>query len=216
VTTPIPDYTPDGEWRRQTDALRDALRGSFDHVTLLADSLEFRRTPASGFDGIGIYDNFIAPEAYAGYAAGASAADLVFSFNINPGFDSIEPRTPGDCYAPQPFAPPTQWLDWTRAEDRERAAQRSEERIAASWVATHRAQTDPRLSNVRRGFFLVYLNSFNEWHEGHAFEPMKDAADLTPGELAYGYHNPAHGSYRLETLRALLRVAQQPPVRPAA
>ena len=66
-------------------------------------------------------------------------------------------------------------------------------------------QTDPALSNARRGFFLVYINSFNEWHEGHAFEPMKDFAQLTPDERAQGYHNPSDGVYRLETLGALLR-----------
>jgi hypothetical protein len=207
VTRPVADYTPDDVWRRQTDSLRDTLRASFDHVTLLADSLEFRRTPASGFDGIGIYDNFIGPERYAGYAAGASAAGLVFSFNINPGFDSIEPRTipPKSCYEPQPFAPATQGLDWGLADHRERAAQISAERIAASWEATQAVQTDPALANFNRGFFLVYINSFNEWHEGHAFEPMKDAADLTPAERAFGYHNPGSGGYRLETLGRLLR-----------
>jgi hypothetical protein len=34
---------------------------------------------------------------------------------------------------------------------------------------------------------------------------MKDVAQLTPDERAQGYHNPAEGSYRLETLGALLR-----------
>jgi hypothetical protein len=48
------------------------------------------------------------------------------------------------------------------------------------------------------------VNSFNEWHEGHAFEPMKDAADLTPPERALGYHNPEQGAYRLATLRGLV------------
>jgi hypothetical protein len=66
-------------------------------------------------------------------------------------------------------------------------------------------QTDPLLENARRGFFLVYVNSFNEWHEGHAFEPMKDAAELRPEERALGYHNPADGSYRMSLLRALLQ-----------
>jgi hypothetical protein len=70
----VSDHTPDAVWRRQTDSLRETLRADFDHVTLLADSLEFARTPAAGFDGIGIYDNFVAPADYAGYAAGASAA----------------------------------------------------------------------------------------------------------------------------------------------
>ncbi|HEV7502672.1 MAG TPA: hypothetical protein VGQ33_21795, partial [Vicinamibacteria bacterium] len=61
------------------------------------------------------------------------------------------------------------------------------------------------LENVRRGFFLVYVNSFNEWHEGHAFEPMADAATLTADQRALGYHNPADGGYRLATLSTLLQ-----------
>ena len=66
-------------------------------------------------------------------------------------------------------------------------------------------QTDPALANARRGFFLVYINSFNEWHEGHQFEPMRDADDLTRAERAIGYHNPDDGGYRLKALRKLLR-----------
>ncbi|MBI3932984.1 MAG: hypothetical protein HY317_06180 [Acidobacteria bacterium] len=205
----VPDYTPDDVWRRQTDALREATRRDFDHVTLLADSLEFRRTPASGFDGIGIYDNFIPPEDYAGYAEGASAAGLLFSFNVNPGYDEIEPRDvdPDSCYRPRPFAPPTDDLDWTKPEDRERAALRSRQRIVTSFQATLEVQQRPDLSNARRGFLLAYVNSFNEWHEGHAFEPMKDAAELSPEERAFPYHNPARGDGRLVALRALVRSA---------
>jgi hypothetical protein len=207
-THPIDNYTADAQWRSQTDAVREALRGQFDHVTLLADSLHWPRTVASGFDGITVFDNYIAPERYAGYAAGASAADLVFSFNINPGFDMIVDRDaePGSCYSPPDFAPPAEAaLDWTRSEERERAARLSKARIAAAFEATLRVQTDPALANAQRGFFLVYINSFNEWHEGHAFEPMKDFAQLTPDERALGYHNPADGSYRLDALGALLR-----------
>jgi hypothetical protein len=203
----VPDYTPDGEWRRQTDSLRDAVRGSFDKITLLADSLEFVRTPASGFDGIGIYDNFIPPEDYARYAAAASAAGLVFSFNVNPGYDQVEPRVfpQGPCpYEPRPFAPPTTGIDWSQPEGRELAARQSQQRIEQSFRSTLAVQTDPALENVRRGFFLVYVNSFNEWHEGHAFEPMKNAADFSPAERAIGYHNPAQGDYRLRALSALL------------
>jgi hypothetical protein len=219
VTRPVDDYTPDQVWRAQTDAVRDALRHDFDHVTLLADSLEFARTPASGFDGIGIYDNYVGPETYARYATGASAAGLVFSFNVNPGFDGIQPRVIPDCYSAPAFAPAASGLDFTRADDRERAALLSQQRITASFAATLAVQADPALTNVKRGFFLVYVNSFNEWHEGHAFEPMKDAADLSPAERAQGYHNPADGDYRLATLgrlvRSVLRGEREPFDRPS-
>jgi len=208
TVSPVSDHTSDAVWRRQTDSLRDALRADFAHVTLLADSLEFARTPAAGFDGIGIYDNFVPPADYAGYAAGASSAGLLFSFNVNPGYDQVEPREPpaGPCpWEPRPFAPPTAALDWSQASGRERAAQQSAARIAESFDATLRVQTDPGLGNAQRGFLLVYINSFNEWHEGHAFEPMADAATLTPEQRAVGYHNPADGGYRLAALSARLR-----------
>jgi hypothetical protein len=206
TTRPISVHTPDSVWRRQTDALRRTLREDFDHLTLLADSLEFARTPASGFDGIGIYDNFIPPAAYRELARGASLAGLLFSFNVNPGYDQVEPRSSEDpCYAPRPFAPPTPGLDFATAEGRERAAAASISRIQSSWEATLEVQLDPLLENRRRGFFLVYLNSFNEWHEGHAFEPMKDAAELTAAERAQGYRNPARGDYRLRALGDLQR-----------
>jgi len=207
-TRPISNYTTDAQWRSQTDEVRESLRGEFDHVTLLADSLHWPRTVAAGFDGITVFDNYIGPERYAGYAAGASASDLVFSFNVNPGFDMIVDREvePGSCYSAPPFAPPAEAaLDWSRADEHERAARLSRARIASALEATLRVQTDPALSNARRGFFLVYINSFNEWHEGHAFEPMKDFSQLTADERALGYHNPADGSYRLDTLGALLR-----------
>jgi hypothetical protein len=213
VTSPVPDYTPDSLWREQTDRLRNTLKGEFDHLTLLADSLEFRRTPDSGFDGIGIYDNFIGPETYAGYALGASRAGLLFSFNVNPGYDQIEPRVveTGSCYAPRPFAPSASSFDWSRADERERAAQLSEGRIQESWDATLAVQTDPSLTNAQRGVLVVYINSFNEWHEGHAVEPMKDSADLLPEERALGYHNPARGGYRLATLTGRMHSLTQAP-----
>jgi len=212
VSRRVADYTDDDEWRRQTDSLRRTLRGDFDHLTLLADSLAFPRARASGFDGIAIYDNFVPPSSYAAHAVGASGSDLVFSFNVNPGFDGIEPRRiePGSCYAPTPFAPPAEGLDFTRGEDRERAAALSAGRIGESFAATLAVQSHPALANVKKGFFLVYVNSFNEWHEGHAFEPMKDAAELRPDERAFGYHNPARGDYRLATLATLLRVVLTP------
>jgi Glycosyl hydrolase family 99 len=205
----VPDYTPDSVWREQIDGLREDLRHDFDRVLLLADSLDFGRTPASGFDGIGIYDNFIAPVDYAGLARGASRAGLLFSFNVNPGYDEILLRdvSENSCYQPRPFAPPAPGpaLDFDRAEDRERAAALSAERIRESLKATVEVQSDPALSNYRNGFFLAYVNSFNEWHEGHAFEPMKDDVALTPGERAFGYRNPRDGDYRIAALGEELR-----------
>ena len=202
----VPDFTPDDVWRRQIDHVRDTLRADFARVTLLADSLEFGRTPASGFDGIGIYDNYVAPDLYPPLAEGASLAGLVFSFNVNPGYLQIEPRQTDDpCYAPRAFAPEADDLDLSTPEGRERAARLSAERVRLSFETTLAVQTDPALENARRGFFLVYVNSFNEWHEGHAFEPMKDAADLTPEERGQGYLNTSDGGYRLRTLGSLVR-----------
>jgi len=205
--SPVPDHTPDDVWRGQIDRIRRTLRGEFDRVTLLADSVHFARTPASGFDGIGIYDNFIGPEQYAAIADAASEAGLLFSLNVNPGYDQIEPRQvppEDDCYRPRPLAPPAEY-DWTREEERERAAAASLQRIRDSFRATVAVQTDPRLANRQRGFFFVYVNSFNEWHEGHAFEPMKDAKDLTPEERRQGYRNPARGDQRLAVLSELMQ-----------
>ena len=95
--------------------------------------------------------------------------------------------------------------DWIKAADRERAARASAARIREAFQATITVQTTPTLANVKHGFFLTYINSFNEWHEGHQFEPMKDAAALSSDERAIGYHNPADGGYRLETARRSLR-----------
>jgi hypothetical protein len=47
------------------------------------------------------------------------------------------------------------------------------------------------------------VNSFNEWHEGTSFEPMKSFRDLTAAERLL-YHNPLDGSYRLEVLKSLM------------
>jgi Glycosyl hydrolase family 99 len=205
-TNPVSDYTPDHVWREQIDALRDDFRKDFDHLTILADSLEFARTPASGFDGIGIYDNFIGPELYAGIAAGASQAGLVFSLNINPGYDQIEPRErPADpCYAPRDFAPGAGRFDWAQPSERERASALSLQRIEMSFRQAIAVQQDPLLTNHRRGFCAVHINSFNEWHEGHAFEPMRDAKDLLPEERPFGYHNPENGKARLTMLTRMM------------
>jgi hypothetical protein len=63
----------------------------------------------------------------------------------------------------------------------------------------------PSLANSRHGFFLVYINSFNEWHEGHQFEPAKNRANLSGAERALGLHNGDVGSYRLDALSGLIR-----------
>ncbi len=204
ITRPEWDYTPDEEWQRQTDRVREALRAEFPHALLLADTVDCIRARNGGFDGVAVYDNYVAPETYAAYAGRASEQGLLFSFNVNAGFDGIERRRlpPNGCPEPLPFAPPAvPPLDWARAPDLERAAALSEARIAESLRATLAAQTDRALSNARRGFFLSYLNSFNEWHEGTAFEPMADAAALSDAQRQHGYHNPSWGGYRLAALR---------------
>ena len=203
----VSDYTPDDLWSRQIDRIRRELRWDFDKLLLLADSLDFGRTPASGFDGIGIYDNFITPDQYEPLARDASAAGLVFAFNVNPGYDEIplEDVPPESCYQPRPFAPEAGNLDFSLSDHRELAAALSIARIRSSLEATVRVQNDTGLSNYESGFFLVYINSFNEWHEGHAFEPMKDDLDLTAGERAYGYHNAGYGDYRIAALSEAIR-----------
>lgn len=202
VVHQVADYMPDDAWRRQTDRIRQELRGDFDRITLLADSLDVARTPAAGFDGIAIFDNFVAPSTWNRHAIDASTAGLLFSFNINPGFDGIEPRTiaPNSCYRPRPFEPPAGDLDFASAAGRAVATRLAHDRIVESFNTTVGLQCNPELSNTKHGFFLVYVNSFNEWHEGSQFEPMKNAGDLPPELRPFGYHNVDAGSARLDAL----------------
>jgi len=72
--------------------------------------------------------------------------------------------------------------------------------LAVAVLAGWAVQKWPRF---RAGFLLVPVNSFNEWNEGTAFEPMKSYRDLTGAERAL-YHNPVDGAYRLDTLKALM------------
>ena len=118
------------------------------------------------------------------------------------------PASPAACgqVAPPPaFVPATADLDLASADGREAAAEISSRRIRESFQTTLAVQADPALSNARHGFFLSYVNSWNEWHEGHAFEPMADAPALNPSERAVGYFNPLRGDYRLAVLRELLQ-----------
>ena len=206
VTSGIPDYVPDSVWRQQTDRLRQTFARDFDRLTLLADSLSVGRTKACGFDGIAIYDNYVEPASWAGHAESFSNENLLFSFNVNPGYDGMLLRTvdPNSCYSPPDFMPGRAAYDWSRPADRELATLASAARIRESFRTTIGLQTDPSLVNMKHGFFLVYLNSFNEWHEGHQFEPMKDNDQLAAAERAVGYHNPINGRYRLDTLTQLL------------
>jgi hypothetical protein len=204
TTTNVPDYADDALWRSQTDRLRQSFAGSFDHITLLADSLNTVRTKNSGFDGIAVYDNYVTPDTWRSHAVRASSEDLLFSFNVNPGFDGIVKRNmaPGSCYQPPAIQPAPPQPDTAPSPEEQRRA--SERRIDETFAATLALQTDPTLSNTRRGFFLVYINSFNEWHEGHQFEPMKDRGDLTREERAVGYRNPNDGRYRIKRIKSLL------------
>jgi hypothetical protein len=212
-TSEVRDYAADEVWRAQIDRVRRTFAQDFHHVTLLADSLDFYRTKASGFDGIAIYDNYVTPATWRAHAVNCAREDLLFAFNVNPGFDGIVRRRvePESCYVPpgvQPAVPdlkaPSPDLKVGPASLTREYRQASERRITESFDTTVALQTDPGLTNARRGFFLVYINSFNEWHEGHQFEPMKDAGDLTREERAVGYRNPDDGRYRLKRLKQLL------------
>lgn len=209
---PVSAFTPPSEWQQQLRALRSVLRGDFDGVTVLADSMSTDSVAAAGFDGIAVYDNRVGPERYGAAARAASARGLLFSFNVNPGFHVVRPRVPvvddcGQAVPPPPFVPADELLDLTTAAGRERAAEVSGRRIVDSFAETVALQADPALSNAQRGFFLTYVNSFNEWHEGTAFEPMKDAAALSWDERGWGYDNPGRGDYRLALLKELVRGA---------
>lgn len=210
ITRPNPGWVPDGVWREQTDVLRRELAHDFDHLTLVADSLDFHRTRAAGFDGTAVFDPYVRPDRWPLLAHAASGEQLVFSFNINPGFDAVHRRTvePGSCYRPPPFEPPAGPLAWTSADSRRTAQALAMSRIRESLTTTLLLQTDAALANVTHGFFLVYINSFNEWHEGTPFEPAKPWPSLTVEERRIGYHNADNGAYRLEALQAMLERIQ--------
>ena len=198
----VPGYVPEDAWRRTTDKLRDTLATDFPHVVLLSDSHEAQRARTAGFDGVAPYGALFARSNWLGTALAASRLGLAFSFSVNPGLDEIERRTvpPDSCYAARPFVPRTDPFDWSDPLDRERAAELAERQIDDTLQWGLLLQNDPWLTGGNPGFFLLFVCSFNEWHEGHQFEPMKDHAALTAAERAYGYHNPRDGAYRLRRL----------------
>jgi hypothetical protein len=189
--------------------VRRIFARDFDHMTLLADCSAADRVKAAGFDGMAIYDNFVAPETWPIHAQDFTGGGLLFSFNVNAGFDALVERVPPDeCYHPPPFAPGGGVYDWRRREDRDAANRAGLDRISESFERTIALQTDPRFTNAQRGFFAVFINSFNEWHEGTHFEPMRPRAALSAEELAIGYHNHDNGTTRLDKLRELLADAR--------
>lgn len=200
---PVEHYTEDGVYRRQIDAVRTVLRADFDPI-VLSDSLDAARNAAGGFNGTGIYNPYIRPDSWRSLAADFSSADLFFSFPINPGFDRYPDRPPfPECHSPSRFEPPIEATGWDTAA-RAEALNASRSRILDSLRTNLTVQLDPAFTDARRGFFLAYINSFNEWHEGTAFEPAANLADLTPAQRAIGYHNPDAGQWRLEQIRDLL------------
>jgi hypothetical protein len=206
VTRPMSGYVPDLVWRQQTSRLKQEVAGDFEQFTLLADSLDVGRTRAGGFDGGTSSDPFFHPDRWAEVAGWFNADDLVFVFGVNAGFDVVAPAAPPSndpCYS-LPKTEPLSDIDWSTDAARAREQQASSQRIVESFERTLRLQTDRASANVRHGFFLVYVNSFNEWHEGSQFEPMKSLAELTPGERQT-YHNTPSGSYRLDTLAEMLQ-----------
>jgi hypothetical protein len=180
------------------------LRRDFPHAWQLSDSTGADRVRAAGFDGGAPYAAF-SPEEWPGLGRGFSDAGLTFSPSIGTGFDAIVERNvpAGSCYQPPPFVPPAE-IDWSGAAGREEGARLALWQIEASMRAAINVQTDPALRNARTGFFIVYIATFNEWHEGTSFEPMKDHDALLPQEQPFGYHNPARGRYRLDYLKPRL------------
>jgi hypothetical protein len=209
-TSPVSLWRPDSVWRQQTDTVRTTFGRDFDHVHLLADSGALDRVRVAGFDGIAIYDSYLRPPQWPALARSCREFQLLFSFNINDGFDGIAQRNvpAGSCYHPPPFEPPAV-LDFESPVDLEWAKLYAERRIDDSMGTTLGLQTDSSLTDSGSGFFMVFINSFNEWHEGTAFEPMKNRMDLTPEELALDYHNPMRGDYRLSYLTARLAAVLQ-------
>jgi len=204
-TSPVGLWRPEAVWRRQTDTVRETLRRHFDSVWLLSDSPEANRALAAGFDGGFPYGAFTSAD-WPQLARAFSTRNLTFSPSINTGFDAVvERNVPADsCYRPPAFQPPAD-ITWSRASERERAAHLALWQVEASLRTSLDVQTNSTLRNGSTGFFIVYIATFNEWHEGTSFEPMKDHAALLRQELPFGYHNPEHGRYRLDYLKPRLQ-----------
>lgn len=209
VTRTVPDYTADATWRRAINRARTMVDGQFDRVTLLADTSNMVRASRAGWDGIAIYDSMVDVDAWTGYADLATRHGLLYTFPVNAGLDIIDRRLPADDCRSRvpPFVPDIGPFDWSRDEDRTRAHAAALDRIDETLAWNLYLQLEPViLGNTARGFFLVYINSFNEWHEGTQFEPMKPYRQLSRAERTIGYHNPLDDGFaRLDRLAALFR-----------
>ncbi len=203
-TSAVAMWRPDATWRRQTDSVRETFRRDFDRLHLVTDSTDVPRVRTTGFDAVSPYGGYSA-DGWPSIARACSDASLVYSFNISTGFDAIVQRNvPADsCYAPPKFQPPAE-IDWNNATDREEARLLALWQIEASMRTSLNVQTDPSLFDAKSGFFLTYINTFNEWFEGTAIEPMKNHEALLAEELPFSYHNPAYGRYRLDYLKPRL------------
>ena len=204
VTSPVELFVADDIWRQQVVRVHRDFAPDFGQVTLVADSLDAARTAAAGFDAGAVGNPYIRPEQWQGDTAAFDQRDIPFSFAVNTGFDPLPPKTPptDPCYRPSLFEPSYD-VQWNVEASREHAHRLAAARIKASFLTTLAHQINPASANWRRGFLLVPVNSFNEWNEGTAFEPMKSYRDLTAAQRAL-YHNPVDGAYRLDTLKALM------------
>ena len=114
-----------------------------------------QRTQAGGFDGIALFDNYVSPDIWRMHAQNCTARDLVFSFQVNPGFDSIVfPQTdPDSATVPPAFAPGGGVYDWSRAPDRAAAESASRSRIVESFKTTVRSRRRRRWRTASQGSF---------------------------------------------------------------
>jgi hypothetical protein len=204
ITRAVPTYVPNEVWRAQTRRLKQELASEFDHFMLLADTLDIARAVVTGFDGGVSADPYFRVERWDEVAANFNAHNLPFVFAANAGFDGVAPKViPDDpCYRPGKVEPSAD-VDWNSEPSRQQEHEASANRIRESFEKTVRLQVAPSSANLRRGFFLVYVNSFNEWHEGTMFEPTVSYSSLSPAERRT-YHDAAAGAYRLETLQSLM------------
>lgn len=200
----VPGYVPDPVWRVQTQRLRQEIRTDFPKFMLIADTLSVDRAIAGGFDGGTSADPYFRVERWDEVAFNFNARGLPFMFAANAGFDGVPPKVVPDdpCYRPSTVEPSPD-VDWTSEASRQREHEASAARIRQSFEKTVRLQTSPASANLRKGFFLVYVNSFNEWHEGTMFEPTASYTTLSAAERRI-YHNAVSGAYRLETLQTMM------------